>query len=42
MLCGRGSQPVEHKGLPGGAQVTSIFHKNLDSQVSSLLIRLCF
>jgi len=30
------------EGLPGGTGVTSILHKNLDSQLSSLRIRLCF
>jgi len=33
---------VVHEGLPGGTQVTSIFHKNWDSQLSSLRIGLCF
>jgi len=44
----RGSQPVVRvplvvrEGLPGGKRVTSIFHKNPDSQLCSLRIGLCF
>jgi len=33
---------VVREGLPGGTRVTRIFHKNLDSQLSSLRIGLCF
>jgi len=38
----RVSQPVVREGLPGGTRVTSIFYKNLDSQLSSLRIGVCF